>query len=298
MLSRRTFIVGGLGAAVFGGVGGLLGIEHDALPGRVRLAHLLGDCDVDGVPAPGPVGEVRSGEFASSARRRDVGWSLALPPGRSTVQGLPVALVLHGRGGDHTSGFTHLRLHEFLAAHVRGGGAPFALASVDGGASVYWHKRADGDDPIRMVTSEFLPLLRGLGLRTERIGVLGWSMGGYGALLLARESHRGMLDGVTVVAAAAGSPALFGSYGSSAAGAFDDAADFDRFGRLVAEPDIGATPVHVACGSSDAFTEQTRLFRDHISPTPAGGIRRGCHTDGYWRSLAVEQLAFLGVHLK
>ena len=33
-----------------------------------------------------------------------------------------------------------------------------------------------------------------LGLRTDTIGVLGWSMGGYGALLFAREANRGTLS--------------------------------------------------------------------------------------------------------
>ena len=220
-----------------------------------------------------------------------------MPPGALPADALPVVLVLHGRGADHTTPFAQLKLHEFLAAHVRGGGTPFALASVDGG-DAYWHPRASGDNPMRMLTTEFLPVLQKMGLRTDRIGVLGWSMGGYGALLLGRESHRGSLaGGVTVVAAAAGSPALFASFRSSAAGAFDDEADFERFGRLAAVPDVGALPLHVSCGSDDAFTAQTRLFRAHVAPVPAGGITRGCHTDGYWRSLAVEQLAFLGSHL-
>ena len=35
----------------------------------------------------------------------------------------------------------------------------------------------------------------------------------------------------------------------------------------------------------------------NVSPTPEGGIDKGCHTDGYWRSLAAEQLAFLGSKL-
>ncbi|MDQ1495565.1 MAG: hypothetical protein QOG69_2048 [Actinomycetota bacterium] len=297
MVSRRTFLLGTVGTAILGAAGAFAAVEENVIPGRHLLARVTGACDVDATPQAGPTGNLTSGRFVSAARQREVGWSLATPPGAIPADHLPVVLVLHGRGVDHTTAFTRLLLHEFLAQHVRGGGTPFALAAVDGG-DAYWHPRANGDNPMRMLTTEFLPVLQKLGLRTDRIGVLGWSMGGYGALLLGRESHRGSLPGgVTVVAAAAGSPALFASFRSSAAGAFDNQADFERFGQLSAAPDIGALPLHVSCGSDDAFAAQTRVFRAHVASVPAGGITRGCHTDGYWRSLAVEQLAFLGSHL-
>ncbi len=227
MVSRRTFLLGALGSVVLAAGGSVVAIEDGVLPGRTRLAALAGACDVDAVPTAGPIGAITSGQFTSSARGRDVGWSLALPPGHAAA-GLPVALVLHGRGEDHSSGFAQLKLHQFLAAYTRTGGTPFALAAVDGGNS-YWHPRSDGDNPLRMLTQEFVPMLGRLGLRIDAIGVLGWSMGGYGALLFAREANRGTLFGAeapvrtTVVAAAASSPALFASYHASASGAFDSA---------------------------------------------------------------------------
>jgi hypothetical protein len=137
-----------------------------------RLAKLAGACDVDAVPAAGAVGTIASGHFLSSARGRDVGWSLALPPGHTTATGLRVALVLHGRGEDHSSGFAQLKLHQFLAAYTQAGGTPYALAAVDG-ADSYWHPRTNGDNPLRMLTQEFLPMLGRLGLRNDAIGVLG-----------------------------------------------------------------------------------------------------------------------------
>ena len=135
-VSRRTFLLGAVGTAVLAATGSVVAIEDGVLPGRTRLAALTGACDVDAVPPAGPAGTVTSGQFASSARGRDVGWSVALPPGHGAAEGLPMALVLHGRGGDHSTGFTQLRLHEFLAAYVRMGGTPFALAAADGGAVV------------------------------------------------------------------------------------------------------------------------------------------------------------------
>jgi hypothetical protein len=304
-VSRRTFLLGAAGTAVLAATGSVVAIEDGVLPGRTRLAALTGACDVDAVPPAGPAGTVTSGQFASSARGRDVGWSVALPPGHGAAEGLPMALVLHGRGGDHSTGFTQLRLHEFLAAYVRMGGTPFALAAADGGDG-YWHPRSDGDDPLAMLSNEFLPMLHGLGLRTNAVGALGWSMGGYGALLLAREAHRGTFNSarsvaaaprVSVVAAAASSPALFASYRSSASGAFDNATDFARYGDLASEPDVGATALFVACGADDAFTTQTKRYRANVTPTPAGNISKGCHTNGYWRSVAAAQISFIGRQL-
>jgi hypothetical protein len=297
VVSRRTFLLGALGTALLAGTGSAVAIEDGVLPGRNRLAGLMGGCDVDGVPPSGAVGHLTSGQFSSPARRRDVGWSLALPPGHDDPAGLPVALVLHGHGGDHSTGFAQLRLHEFLAAYVRTGGRPFALAAADGGNG-YWHPRSDGDDPLGMLSNEFVPMLNKLGLQTDAIGVVGWSMGGYGALLLAREAHRGTLGATSRVAvAAASSPALFASYQASASGAFDNSADFARYGNLASEPDVGATPLYVACGADDAFTSETKRYRAHASLTPAGDISKGCHTNGYWRSVAAAQISFIGAHL-
>ena len=301
MVSRRTFLLGALGATLLASGGSVVAIEDGALPGRTRLAGLAGACDADASPAAGPVGAVTSGRFASAARGRDLGWTLALPPGH-TADGLSVTLVLHGRGGDHSTGFAQLKLHQFLAAYTRAGGTPFALAAVDGG-DTYWHPRSTGDNPLRMITEEFLPMLGRMGLRTGSIGVLGWSMGGYGALLIAREANRGTLADIgasnrmTVVAAAASSPALFASYQASASGAFDNSADFAGYGNLVSQPDVGKTALYVGCGATDAFTAETRRYRASVSPLPAGDISKGCHTAGYWRSVVAAQLSFIGDHL-
>ncbi|HEX2157559.1 MAG TPA: alpha/beta hydrolase, partial [Actinomycetes bacterium] len=99
--------------------------------------------------------------------------------------------------------FGRLRLHHHLAqAAGRGRASPFALASADGRGSGW--RPAPGDDPLAMLLDELLPLLSGLGLRTGpgQVAVLGWSMGGAGALRLA-ETHPDRL-----VALVAASPAV------------------------------------------------------------------------------------------
>ena len=68
-------------------------------------------------------------------------------------------------------------------------------------------------------------------------------------------------------------------------------------GRCAEAPEVGSTPLYVACGADDAFTHATERYRRNVVPTPAGEISRGCHTDGYWRSVASAELAFLAASL-
>ncbi len=296
MASRRIFLLSGAAAVLAGGAGGLWAVEHDVLPGRVPLGRALGRCDVDATASAGTPGPVTGGSFASRFRRRTVGWALALPPG-SSARGLPVALVLPGRGGSARDGLGSLGLPRFLAQHVQSGGRPFALAAIDGGAA-YWHPRADGDDPLGMLVHEFLPRLVAMGLPVGRVAVMGWSMGGYGALLLARQSGRDALAGSRVVAAAASAPALFTSFGSTAAGAFDSEADFAAWGDLVRDPAVPAgLRLYVACGDTDPFAGPTRRYRQAVEPVPAGGISQGCHDAGFFRTQVAAQLGLIGTEL-
>ena len=65
---------------------------------------------------------------------------------------------------------------------------PMALVTVDGGGG-YWNPHP-GDNPQAMLTDELIPLCqrKGLGTGKRRIGVLGISMGGYGAMPARREA--------------------------------------------------------------------------------------------------------------
>ena len=165
-------------------------------------------------------GQKLSGSFISAYRRgATVGWTVAYPTG--AVESMRVLIALHGRWASHTDTFdTGLHLDRVLAQQQATGVRPFAIASVDGG-DTYWHPRADGEDAGAMVINEFIPLLAGLGLDTGRIGLLGWSMGGYGALWLAS-----LLGPQRVAVVAAESPAFWLCASDAAPGAFDGAADF------------------------------------------------------------------------
>ena len=132
-------------------------------------------------------------------------------------------MFLHTRGGDHDYAFGGgLHLDKYLADAVAHGSRPFAIAAADGGDHEYWHPRR-GTDPAGMIVHEFLPLLARLGLDVHRIGLLGASMGGYGALYLAERLTRRR-----VAVMVAESPAIWHEAAQTVEGAFDDAADFAR----------------------------------------------------------------------
>ena len=261
----------------------------------MRLDRALGRGAIDPRVPAGPVGPVEFATFDSPACGKAITWGLILPRD-VPPEGLPVVLVLHGRGGNAHSAIDVLHLDAYLARHVREGHRPFALLSADG-TDRYWHPRRAGDDPLTMVTSELLPLAARRGLRTERIAVMGYSMGGYGALMMARESERGTLAGTTVAAGAASSPALFPTWADSSPGAFDDAADWQRWGDLLDDPGVRDTPLTVSCGTSDPFAGVTRTYRSRCRAVAGGGLSAGRHDGGYWRSLLPDQLAFLSGHL-
>ncbi|MFC6007987.1 esterase [Angustibacter luteus] len=293
--SRRAVLLGGAaGAAAVAGAG-FAGVETGVLPGRTTVDSWLGLSKVDPDVPRGPRGPVRYEQYESRARGKRVTWALTLPDDRP-VRGLPVALVLHGRGGNAHSAENVLHADAYLADHVRRGGAPLALVSVDGDAT-YWHPRLSGDDSLAMILDEVLPRAGRLGADVSRIGLVGYSMGGFGALMLAREGEAGRLGGLRIAAAAASSPALFATAGSSAPGAFDDPADWRRWGDLAAHPQVSSTPLHVDCGVSDPFAQQTKRYRGNCPTTPAGGFTKGAHTGGYWRSVLPAQLDFLSGHL-
>src|SRR5437588_12653967 len=101
------------GAAVVGA--GAVAAEQQSVRQRLdQLVHPVPEPPSD-VPAARP-GAVVSGSFVSPARGgRRVGWTIAYPRGTSG-RGLPVALVLHGRGDNHRTVFGSHAWGHFLQA--------------------------------------------------------------------------------------------------------------------------------------------------------------------------------------
>lgn len=294
-LSRRTVLGAGGGALVTAGAAGT-GVFQGWLPGRPWAQARLGLNGRDGVVpsvAPGPT---VSGSFTSAARGgRETGWAVTRPPGSTGP--LPLVVALHALGADHATLLgPRMAVDRFLAAAVADSTPPYALAVVDGGRS-YWHPRPDGEDASAMVLDELLPLLADhpdLDVDTERPGLLGWSMGGYGVLRLA-----GLLGADRVPAVVACSPALWTHAEDASPTGFADDAEYDEFSVMERHDDLAGVAVRVDCGTGDPFY---RAVEDYVAGFPEDAdvvstFEPGGHTTGYWRRMLPAQLDFLGRRL-
>ncbi|APE18227.1 alpha/beta hydrolase [Mycolicibacterium pallens] len=233
-----------------------------------------------GVAAPTMV----TGSFVSAARGGvSTNWAIARPPGQTTP--LRPVIALHGKGQD-AAGVMAGGVEQGLAQAVAAGLPPFAVVAVDGGGS-YWHQRASGEDSGKMVLDELIPMLSGQGLDTSRVAFLGWSMGGYGALLLGARLGPARTAAITAV-----SPALWLSSGAAAPGAFDGPDDFAA-NSVFGLPALASIPIRIDCGNSDPFYAATKQFIAQLPNPPAGGFSPGGHDGGYWSSQLPGEIAWM-----
>jgi pimeloyl-ACP methyl ester carboxylesterase len=290
MLSRRTVLLGGTASAAALAAGSGVGVVQGALPGRPWLQAHLG---LNGEPGKVPDAErsaVVSGSFRSAHRLgARTGWTLIRPPG--VTGSLPLVVALHGRGEDHESLLSPtFALDRFLTAEVQDGVPPFAIAAADGGTS-YWHPRPDGEDAGAMVVDELLPLLRRHDVGVERVGLLGWSMGGYGALRLA-----GLLGPRRVAAVVAASPAIWQDASAASSAGFADAEEYEEYSVVGRQHDLDGIPVRIDCGTGDPFY---RDVEDYVGAFPEDAdvtstFEPGAHDRAYWRRMLPPELEFLG----
>jgi len=215
---------------------------------------------------------------------QEVRWRLARPTQRGVgTAPHPLVVALHGHGGDADWPFNSVHIERHV---VRTG---LAVATVDGG-DFYWHARRSGIDTGRMVMEELLPLMGRKGLAADRVGLIGWSMGGYGALLMATRLGPKRVAGVVATSAA-----LWQSPGDTATGAFDGRADFVRNDVFVARGKLRGIPVRLDCGRDDPFIVANRAFAREL-PGAAVTFDAGAHTEDYWTAHAGAQMSWLRKH--
>jgi len=213
---------------------------------------------------------------------REVRWRLARP--HRTISGSapqPLVVALHGQGGTGDEPFADVQIEHHVAS------SGLAVASVDGG-DFYWHARRSGIDTSRMVIEDLLPLMALKGLATDRIGLIGWSMGGYGVLLMATKLGPERVAGVVAV-----SPALWLEQpGGMFAVAFDDRADFERHDVFAKRGELRDIAVRLDCGRDDFFIEANRAFVREL-PDATVTFDEGEHTAEYWKAHAGAQMSWL-----
>jgi S-formylglutathione hydrolase FrmB len=238
-----------------------------------------------GTTAPASAAPTFASGFFMSAARGGVltQWAIARPPGQTGP--LRPIIALHGKG-QSAAGVMAGGVEQGLAQAVAAGLPPVAVVAVDGGGS-YWHKRASGEDSGAMVLDELIPMLGTQEIDTSRVAFLGWSMGGYGALLLGSR-----IGPARTAAICAASPALWTSAGAAAPYAFDGAADYEAH-SVWGRPELNSIPLRIDCGDGDPFAEATRQFIAQLPNPPAGGFSPGGHDGAYWSSQLPAELAWI-----
>ena len=192
----------------------------------------------------------------------------------------PLLVLLHWRGGTPDM----LLSNELFAGLAELGSRAPLIVMPDGGGGSFWHNRR-GAAWASYVVNEVIPAaVRRYGADPARVAIGGTSMGGFGALDIAR------LWPGRFCAVGAHSPAIFTSAAARMAGSFDGVADFARHDLLSQPPSYGRTPVWIDVGTQDRFRAadqqlaQELGLRAHVWP--------GKHGSHYWRAHMAQYLRF------
>ncbi|HTX70889.1 MAG TPA: alpha/beta hydrolase-fold protein [Thermoleophilia bacterium] len=286
MTRRGLLAAAGLGAAAL--VAG--GVAWRVAPWRDWLGAAG---DAVGVDIPGTPHVIRR-DFTLHSRYvgGPVPYSIAWPPGSEPGDPLPVCFALPGRGGGPPMGFA-----DFVAAAVRKDQSPpYAVVGVDGGQS-YWHRRKTGEDRLSMLLRELVPLCA----RTYRLGggrgraVIGWSMGGYGAVLAAETEPR------LFAAVVAVGPAVWTSYDAMMLGprdAFDDAADFAEHDVIARADRLEGVDLRIDCGRKDPFYCYVTSLAAALPDPGSVHYGSGGHDYDFFHKVAPADARFIGRALR
>ena len=299
-LSRRhllTWIASGVGVVAGASIAGLELVDHGVLPGKYALDQLIGACSL---PAPSlsfaPLGPTVSGQFLSHFRQRTVNYTIGYPPSSHLGDEMSLIVMLHGYGGNHRNALVGMTPAQAVALKTTSAspGVPCALVTVDGGNG-YWNPHPN-DDPMQMVVNELIPHCQvlGLGRAPRRIGLMGISMGAYGALAIA-ERHPGLASAVAAI-----SPAIWTSYDQARhanRGAFSSASAFDD-GNVIAHVNgLNGTTVRVASSQDDPFLPGVETFTKVLPKGATVVVSSGCHSDPFFLEQEPPSLQFLARHL-
>jgi S-formylglutathione hydrolase FrmB len=195
------------------------------------------------------------------------------------ARGAPLLVFLHGRGnGPSDVANSHLA----AALERLGPRAPSIVVPDDDGSS-YWHDRRTGRWGTYVLHQVIPAALRRTHADPHRVAIGGISMGGFGALDLAR------LAPARFCAVGAHSGALWRTGGETPEGAFDDGDDFARH-DVMHLPFRYRGPLWIDVGDGDPFRSadvefaRTHRARLHVWP--------GSHEWSYWNAHWSRYLRF------
>lgn len=196
-----------------------------------------------------------------------------------------LVVVLHGAGHTGPQAFSELG----LAEHVETTGWAIAAPS---GENTWWHPRGRYGDGLALVVDDVIPtaLLTAQLPADTPVALMGYSMGGYGALLVGATLGPRRCRGIVAQA-----PALF-TDPRQASHAFDSAQQFDEWsitGKRIET--LRQIPLWVDCGEQDYFIDVSRALAAEL-PQAKTTFRPGDHDTSVWRPLVGEQLTWLAGH--
>lgn len=207
--------------------------------------------------------------------------AVILPSG--DTKGRPLLVLLHGRSSDPDD---MARSSIAKAVDKLGSRAPVVLLA-NGGDHSYYHDRRDGRWGSYILDEAIPAAVRKYHLDGKRVAIGGFSMGGFGALDLARFRRFCAVGGH--------SAAMWRIGGETPQGAFDDAEDFEQNDVIAA---VQANPrlyrgarVWIDVGTEDPFrSADTELAR--LLPGAHFRLWRGGHEISYFDDHATEILRF------
>jgi len=169
-----------------------------------------------------------------------------------------------------------------------------AMVTVDGGRG-FWNPHP-GDDAGAMVVDELVPMCRrlGLGRAPARVGIMGISMGGYGAILLA-ERHRRLFSAVAAI-----SPAIFEDFHvaqSMFPSAFASDASFQATDVITHVSQLAGLPVLISSGQGDPFHPGVAALARVLPRSAQVHFPVGCHTRTFFAEQVMPSLLFMGSHI-
>jgi S-formylglutathione hydrolase FrmB len=219
-------------------------------------------------------------QLHSAAVGRTLTETAAIPRDAPPRGRRPLLVLLHWRGGTPDM----LLSSELFAGLAKlGPQAPLVVMPNDDRLS-FFHNRRDGRWADYIVHEVIPAAVRRLGADPSRVAIGGTSMGGFGALDIAR------LWPGRFCAVGAHSPAIFTSARATMAKSFDGPSDFAQHDLLALDPSYGKTPVWIDVGSQDRFRAADVRLASELGVRPH--VWPGKHGSRYWRDHMASYLRF------